>query len=228
MKMKDILPEDRPREKLLGRGVSSLTNAELIAIFIRTGTGRRNALDIAHSVMYAGEGTLAGVLNLGLEGLCAIDGIGPDKAACILAALEAGRRFFEENNGVDPRHITSPEEIFLMMIPDMKYLDHEEAWGVFLNSRNGVIKKEKLSSGSDLTTSLDYRAIIRKALSCKASTLVLVHNHPSGSPQPGREDVLATEALRKSLSAVNITLLDHVVISDGAYFSFSEDQTFYL
>lgn len=226
--MKDILPEDRPREKLLSRGASALTNAELIAIFIRTGTGRRNALDISHAVMYAGEGTLAGVLNLGLEGLCAIDGIGPDKAACILAALEAGRRFFEERSGIDTRHITSPEEIYLMMIPEMKYLDHEEAWAVLLNARNGVIKKQRISSGSDLTTSLDVKAVIRKALATKASQVVLVHNHPSGSPQPGKEDVIATESLRKSLHAVNITLLDHVIVSDGAYFSFSEEQTFYL
>ena len=228
MKIKEIGLEDRPREKMLRQGSSALTNSELLAIMIRTGTGRHNALDIAHEVMTAGEGRLSGVLSLGIDGLKRIDGIGDDKAVSILAALETGRRYFEENSGVDARHITSPEEIYLLMIPVLKNLDHEEAWVLFLSSRHRLIRKEKLSSGGDISTFINCKDVVRKALECKAASVVLVHNHPSGIPEPGKEDVTVTELLHNSLRVMNIRLLDHVIVSDGCYFSFADDGVQYL
>lgn len=222
MRMKELGLDDRPREKLLENGASALSNAELLAILIRTGTRTENAVDVARRLIQAAGGSLAGVADMPLSGMVAVSGLGRIKAAGISAALELGRRFMAESSRIRRISIMDPGMVYSMMHPYMKGLDHEECWVIYLNRARYVLGKEKLFSGGLCSTLLDARMIVKHALDRHADGLILTHNHPSGNPRPGTEDIRQTEALRNALRTFELSLVDHVVIADGSYYSFAD------
>ena len=224
MKLKELCIDDRPREKMLEKGPSSLSNAELLAIMIRTGTGKMNVVDVARTLLHTAEGRLNAIADMPMEKLCSISGIGRSKAVTIAAAFELGRRSAAEKIVQDRVPVTSPKDVFRMMLPFMRGLDHEECWAVFLNRANYVLGKDRMSVGGLDSTTMDVKAVLRRALDRKASGVILVHNHPSGSALPGQADIRQTALLRKALQTCEIQLVDHVVIAEDSWYSFADEQ----
>lgn len=224
MKLKELCVDDRPREKMLEKGPSSLSNAELLAIMIRTGTGKMNVVDVARTLLHTAEGRLNAIADMPVEKLCSISGIGRSKAVTIAAAFELGRRSAAEKIVQDRVPVTSPKDVFRMMLPFMRGLDHEECWAVFLNRANYVLGKDRMSVGGMDSTTMDVKAVLRRALDRKASGVILVHNHPSGSALPGQADIRQTALLRKALQTCEIQLVDHVVIAEDCWYSFADEQ----
>lgn len=224
MRISELCEDERPMEKLIGKGAESLSNSELLALLLKTGTGKENAVDLARKLLLSAGGTLTGLSSNSLETMTEIPGIGRMKAATIAAAFEIGRRFASERCKLTKESVTSPRMIYNLMHPVMMGLDHEELWLVFLNRANYVLDKEQLTVGGMNSTILDTKMIVRKCLEKKACGLILVHNHPSGNPHPSREDLRQTEALKKALRQVDISLVDHIVMADDSYFSFSGNE----
>lgn len=224
MKIKDLCAEERPREKMLARGAGALTNAELLAILLRTGTGGRNVVDVARELLKACDERLGEMATLSVERLRQIDGIGPGKAVSIVAAFELGRRLALESGMQGRLRLDSPAKVYRIMLPLMRDLDHEECWVLFLNRANALISKERMTTGGQDFTLMDKRVIIRRALEHKASSLILVHNHPSGNPMPSLEDINQTKDLHRALTSCGLQLLDHVVVAGQSYYSFSDEQ----
>ena len=224
MKIKDLCAEERPREKMLARGADALTNAELLAILLRTGTGGRNVVDVARELLKSSGERLGNVASLSLERLRQVDGIGPSKAVSIMAAFELGRRLALEAGMEMCLRLDSPAKVYRIMLPLMRDLDHEECWVLFLNRANALIAKERMTFGGQDFTLFDKRIIIRRALERKASSLIIVHNHPSGNPMPSVEDINQTKDLHRALSSCGLQLLDHVIVAGGSYYSFSDEQ----
>lgn len=224
MKLKELCIDDRPREKMLEKGPSSLSNAELLAIMIRTGTGKMNVVDVARTLLHTAEGRLNAIADMPVEKLCSISGIGRSKAVTIAAAFELGRRSAAEKIVQDRVPVTSPKDVFRMMLPFMRGLDHEECWAVFLNRANYVLGKDRMSVGGMDSTTMDVKAVLRRALDRKASGVILVHNHPSGSALPGQADIRQTALLKKALQTCEIQLVDHVVIAEDSWYSFADEQ----
>ncbi|HAC41212.1 MAG TPA: hypothetical protein DCF48_06580 [Rikenellaceae bacterium] len=224
MRIKDLCPDERPREKMRLRGAKALSNAELLAVLIGSGVDGKNVMEVAQEVMVNASGKLTLLAAMPLERLITQKGIGEVRAVIIAAALELGRRALEESALADRRSIHSPETVYEIMIPALKSLDHEECWALFLNRANLLLGREMICSGSMESTLVDTGKILRRAIEKQSSYVILVHNHPSGSPLPGPADIHQTEMVRKALSAVEISLMDHVVIADGSFFSFSEER----
>lgn len=224
MRIKDLCPNERPREKMRLRGARALSNAELLAILIGSGMDGKSVMDIAQEIMVRAGGKLTLLAAMPLERLISQKGIGEVRAITIAAAMELGRRALEESALVDKRSIHSPETVYEIMLPLLKNLDHEECWALFLNRANFLLGREMICSGSMESTLVDTGKILRRAIEKQSSYVILVHNHPSGSPMPGPADVHQTEMVRKALSAVEISLMDHVVVADDVFFSFSEER----
>ena len=222
--MKEMMPEERPREKLTEKGAASLSNTELLAILLRTGTGRKNVMEIAGELLHSADNRLAGLSDFSLEKMKEIPGIGTDKAVTVAAAMELGKRFVYEKNAFRKVSVTDPRQIYELMLPVMKGLSHEECWIIFLNRANYIISKELLSTGGMSATVLDVKIIIRKALEKKAHGIILVHNHPSGSPVPGSADIKQTATLKKAAETFDISLMDHIIIADDRYYSFANEE----
>ena len=225
MKLKELNIEERPRERLIAKGSSALGNAELLAILLRTGSGNKNVLEMSHELL-AAAGSLTELSAMSIDKMQAIGGIGKNKAATVTAAFELGRRFAAEGSRSPCRAITNESQIFSIMFPVLKGIDHEECWILYLNRANHILYKEKVSIGGLSSTTIDTNSILRKAIEKKADGIILVHNHPSGNPQPGKADVVETERLKKAAETFSISMLDHVIISDSGYYSFA-DQMIY-
>lgn len=224
MRIKDWVANERPREKLLFRGARALSNAELLAILIGSGTGGKNVLEVAQELLARAEGRLVLLAAMPLERMRSQKGLGSVRAVTIQAAMELGRRAFEEMALLDKRSITSPELVYRLMLPTLKNLDHEECWALFLNRANYLIGKEMVSSGSLESTPLDAQKIVRRGIEKQCRHIILVHNHPSGQPRPGEADIRQTERLRKALSLMGISLMDHIVVAEDAFYSFAEER----
>ena len=225
MKLKELNIEERPGERLIAKGSSALGNAELLAILLRTGSGNKNVLEMSHELL-AAAGSLTELSAMSIDKMQAIGGIGKNKAATVTAAFELGRRFAAEGSRSPCRAITNASQIFSIMFPVLKGIDHEECWILYLNRANHILYKEKVSIGGLSSTTIDTNSILRKAIEKKADGIILVHNHPSGNPQPGKADVVETERLKKAAETFSISMLDHVIISDSGYYSFA-DQMIY-
>lgn len=228
MKIKELCMDERPREKMQEKGAGSLSNAELLAIMLRTGTGKMNVIDVARELLKAADGKLNGIASMPIGRLCEISGIGPNKAVTVAAAFELGRRCSGEAIIDTKTPISSPRTVYSLMIPHMKGLDHEECWILFLNKANYLIAKECISSGGMDSTPLDSRIIIRRAIERKACGIIVVHNHPSGNAMPGQADIQATRQLDRALKTCDISLLDHVVIAEKSYYSFADEEAVML
>jgi DNA repair protein RadC len=224
MRIKDLCPEERPREKMHLRGAKALSNAELLAILLGSGTGGKNVMEIAHELLASADGKLTLLFAMPLERLVLQKGVGEARAFTISAAMELGRRTMEECALADKRAITCPEMVYRLMLPSLKNLDHEECWAVYLNRANFVLGKEMICSGSLESTLVDTNRILRRAIEKQSAYVVLVHNHPSGSPLPGKADIHQTDRVRNALASVEISLMDHVIIADDCFFSFAEER----
>lgn len=223
MKIKDMFPDERPRERLRTRGAKALSNAELLAVLLGGGIGGKNVMEVAQELISISEGRLT-LLAMPLERLMSLKGVGEVRALNISAALELGRRSFEENAILDKKAVTSPKVAYTLMIPHLKGLDHEECWVIYLNSSNFILGKEMIHTGSMEMVLLDTGRILKKAIEKQCTYIILVHNHPGGDCMPSKADITQTDRLRAALRAVEITLLDHIVVADGSFFSFSDDS----
>ena len=226
MRIKELCADERPREKMFSKGAGAMSNAELLAILIGSGTKKENVLEVANRLLASAGGKLSQIAAMDRAGITAMDGIGSGRYASIAAAFELGRRCCLEDPGVEKVPLTDPRMVFRLMTPKLRGLDHEEFWVIFLNRANYVIHKEMISLGGMSSTVVDPRLVIRKALDKRACGIILVHNHPSGNPRPGQNDLEQTAAIKKAAETFNISLLDHVIICDDMYFCFSEDKVY--
>ena len=222
MKIIDLDEKERPREKLLERGAAGLSNGELLAILLRGGTRTESALDLSRTLLSSAGGSLCALFNTGAQKLLRVPGIGPCKAAGILAAFELGRRFLQEESGLSGRPIVSARMVYNLMIPVLKGLDHEECWVLFVNVRHCETGRMRVSAGGPVSTTLDPGQIARAALERGAWGIILIHNHPTGDPMPSQADIRQTEILKAAMNAIDVSLVDHVVISDRSFFSFEQ------
>ena len=225
MKLKELCADEMPREKMIAKGSDALSNTELLAILLRVGRNGKNVIDVARELLVSGGGSLNALSGMSIDRLCTISGIGPGKAATIAAALELGRRAAAESShqGNHPT-LSSPKTVFRLMHHQMRHLDHEECWILLLNRSNRLISKERISIGGQDSTIIDNRAIIRKAIDRKATSVILVHNHPSGNAMPSMPDISQTESLHKALKTCDLSLLDHIIIARDSYYSFADEE----
>ena len=225
MRLRDLCADEKPREKMLAKGAGALSDTELLAILLRIGRDGKNVIEVARELLKSGDGSLNGIAEMSIDKLRSISGIGPGKAATIAAAFELGRRASLKSALDSVGALSSPLRVFQIMQPTMRDLDHEECWILFLNKSNRLISKDRISSGGLDSTIIDNRMIIRKALEKNASSLILVHNHPSGSVFPSKADITQTQALNKAVKALDLSLLDHVIIARDTYYSFADEST---
>ena len=213
---------DRPRERLAAQGPAALSNAELLAILIGSGSARESAVELMRRVMDDCGGSLGRLGKLGIEELCRYNGIGPAKAITLLAACELGKRRAAEPAEERPR-MDSAEKAYRHMLPRMQDLPTEECHVLLLNQRLGLIATKLVSRGGITGTAVDVRCVLREALLARATGLILCHNHPSGNARPSGPDDRLTQEMKRAAEAIGIRLLDHVIVCDGAYFSYADE-----
>jgi DNA repair protein RadC len=218
----ELAEEDRPREKLLLKGKAALSDAELIAILIGTGTAACSAVDLARMLLASVGNNLAAVARMSVSDLCKFKGIGEAKAISIISALELGRRRKEQE---PPKFlkITGSRQIYELMRPDLHDESVEQVYLLLLNRTNGLIKKERVSQGGISASVVDPKVVFRFALEQGAHSLILIHNHPSGNLQPSESDKRLTQRLQKIGKELEILLLDHLIYTDQGYFSFADE-----
>lgn len=213
--------EDRPREKLLLRGHKSLTNAELLAILLGSGTKNCTAVELARKVLMLSENNLSDLGRLNISELTKVKGIGQAKAITILAALELGRRR-QSSELPEETQIVRSKQAYELLAPHLADLHHEEFWVVLLNRRNVVLKYKCITQGGFAGTVVDRRQIFNWALEEKASSIILAHNHPSGALNPSEQDLAITKLLVEAGNILDIPVADHLIISKAGYFSIAD------
>ncbi|MFE3872055.1 DNA repair protein RadC [Flavobacterium sp. ZS1P70] len=217
--------DDKPREKLMLKGKSALSDAELIAILIGSGSRNESAVDLSKRILASVNNNLNALGKLSISQLTNFKGIGEAKAISIIAALELGRRRRSED-AVELTKITSSKTIFEIMQPIIGELPHEEFWIVYLNNSNKVISKSQLSKGGITGTLVDVRLVFKTALEMGATGLILCHNHPSGTLIPSEADKQITKKLKIAGDSLEIKVLDHLIIIEANYFSFVDEGIF--
>ena len=221
LNLKQWATEDRPREKMKQKGASALTNAELLAILIHTGNTEDSVVALTQKVMASCRNSLSELGKLSVGELCSFKGIGEAKAISILAACELGRRRKEEEPMQRPQVRTS-RSVYDYFYPIMTDLQVEECHVLFLNQSSKVIDSMRVSQGGLSNASVDIRCILREALLRRATSLVLCHNHPSGTAVPSRQDDELTRSLAEAARNVDMPLLDHVIFTEQGYYSYSD------
>ena len=214
--------EDRPREKLLLKGKSVLSDAELIAILIGSGTRSISAVDVAKMILSNANHNLNELAKFSIKDLRKVKGIGEAKAIAIVSALELGRRR-KESEFAEKVKITCSNDIYQFMKPELLDLPKEEFWVLLLNRANRLIKKEQISSGGVSGTVADPKIIFKAALDQYASSIILVHNHPSGNLKPSQADIKLTSKMKEAGNLLEIPVLDHIIFSDEGYLSFADE-----
>lgn len=222
LNIKTWAEEDRPREKLLLKGKAALSDAELIAILIGSGTPKLTAVDVAKLILAAVGNDLNELAKLTVNDLKKHKGIGEAKAISIVSALELGRRRKETAAAAKTR-ITCSTDIYNYIKPQLLDLPHEEFWIILLNRANVVMKKESISSGGVAGTVADPKLIFKKALEQLASSIILVHNHPSGNIKPSGADISLTKKMKEAGSFLDLPILDHIIFTDNDYYSFADE-----
>lgn len=219
--IKELPVEDRPREKMLRHGAAGLSNSELLAILIRTGTKEQSALRIAEDLT-AADGLYQNIACVhSVAELAKVKGLGVAKAATILAAMELGKRIAAAQGRVKVK-IDSPQTGAVFLLPRLRYERQEKFLVVLLDSKNQVMRTEQISEGSVNSAVVHPREVFAPALLHHAAAVLVAHNHPSGDPNPSREDKELTGSLLKTGKIMGIPLVDHLVIGDGIFFSFRE------
>lgn len=219
--IKNLPPEERPREKLIAHGAGVLTDGELLAILLRTGTASKSALALGRELAKDG-GLYKRLARFSrIEELTQIRGLGQAKAATVLAALELGRRLASARP-LDKLHFGDPEEVAAYLMPRLRYATKEQFLVMMLDTKNRIIGVEIIAEGGLSNTTLHPRDVFRPAILQHASAIVVAHNHPSGDPSPSEEDTELTKQLFAAGQVLSMPMLDHVIIGDGAYYSFQE------
>ncbi len=214
--------EDRPREKMLLKGISALSDAELLAILIGSGIVGESAVSLAQNILESAGYSLHVLGRQSLKDLQQVKGIGPAKAITIAAALEIGRRRQLSDLRDRPR-ITSSRDAFNVIAPLLTDLYHEEFWVLLLNQANEVIDRKRISSGGMTATVVDSRQFFRMAIEGKAVAVIAVHNHPSGNLKPSQADIQLTQKLVQAGKTVEIPVLDHLIVSERGFYSFADE-----
>ena len=217
--------DDKPREKLMLKGKSVLSDAELIAILIGSGSRNESAVDLSKRILASVDHNLNALGKVSLSQLMQFKGIGEAKAISIIAALELGRRRRTEDV-VELKKVTSSKIIFEIMQPIIGELPHEEFWIIYLNNSNKVISKSQLSKGGITGTLVDVRLVFKTALELGATGLILCHNHPSGTLVPSDADKQITKKLKLAGDSLEIKVLDHLIITETSYYSFVDEGIF--
>lgn len=217
--------DDRPREKFLLKGKSSLSDSELLAILIGSGSRNESAVQLCQRILISVNNNLNQLGKLSIKQLTEFKGIGEAKAISIAAALELGRRRRSED-AVELKKITSSKVAFEIMQPIIGELPHEEFWILFLNNSNKVIHKAQISKGGITGTVVDSRIIFKTALEYNATSLILTHNHPSGKLFPSDADKEVTKKLKLAGQQLDVLVLDHIIITETGYYSFNDQGIF--
>lgn len=221
--IKQWAEDDRPREKFLLKGRQSLSDAELVAILLSTGTRELSAVDLAKQILSITRNSLTDLGKLSISDLKTIKGVGEAKAITILAALELGRRRKLEE-ATPLAKLISSRDVFTNMEPLIGDLPHEEFWVITLNRANKITSRYRLSKGGVSSTVVDIKLLCKHAIQQLATSIVLVHNHPSGALQPSEQDRIITKKIKEAIHHFDTQLLDHVIIGQKAFYSFADNQ----
>jgi DNA repair protein RadC len=214
--------DDRPREKLLAKGKTALSDAELIAILIGSGNKQESAVALAKRILQSVNGNINELAKLSVAKLTLFKGIGEAKAISIITALELGKRRQLELALEKPK-INSSKAVFNVMQPIVGDLEHEEFWVLFLNNSNKVLAKHQISKGGLTATIVDVRLLFKSALEFAAVAIIVCHNHPSGKLQPSNADKNLTQKIKTAGETLDIKLLDHLIVTQKSYFSFADE-----
>jgi DNA repair protein RadC len=221
--IKQWAEDDRPREKMLLKGINALSDAELLAILIATGTKDESAVDLGKRILQLTQNNLNALGKLSIKDFQKIKGIGQAKAVTIAAALELGKRRKLEEAKEEHPTITSSNAAFNYLAPKMNDLKHEEFWVLYLNRNHKIIEVKQLSSGGVAGTVVDIKMLFKHAIEILASSIVLSHNHPSGNVKPSAQDIDLTKRIVAAGKFMDILVADHLIISENNYYSFADN-----
>ena len=219
--IKEWAEDERPREKAIKNGISTLSKSELLAILVGSGNDEESAVDLMKRVLNSCGNSISELARLSVDDLCQFRGIGPAKAITIVAACELWKRRGDEKN--ESRRILSSRDMYEYFYPVLCDSPVERCYVLLLNNMNRVIDHSLIGSGGFTATAVDIRLVIREALLKRATTIALCHNPPSGNIKPSRDDDKLTENLSQACKVMNIRLLDHIVLTDGAYYSYNDE-----
>lgn len=222
LRITDWSEADRPREKLRDKGAETLSDAELLAILIGSGSTKESAVSLMQRILHDCDGNLNTLGKRSLHELMQYNGIGEAKAITIIAACELGKRR-QAAKAAERPDMGSAQAVYEYMHPKMQDLDTEEAWVLLMNQRFRLIKAVRLSHGGLTETAVDVRVILREALLANATTLTLIHNHPSGNARPSGDDDRITHKLKTACETMRLYLIDHLIVTDGKYYSYAEE-----
>lgn len=225
--IKDWAEGDRPREKLLGKGVGSLSDAEIVAILIGSGNKNESAVELARRILHDFKDNLNELARLSISDLCSYKGIGEAKAISIVAALELGKRR-RLSDSLEKKQVTCSKNIYEVFHPLMMDLHQEEFWVLLMNNANRIIDYRRLTQGGAKQTVVDIPMLLRMAIEKKAYAIAVAHNHPSGQCLPSREDKMVTQKIADGCKAIDIRFLDHLIIVQDAYYSFADEGELFI
>lgn len=220
--IKNWAVEDRPREKLLQKGARALSDAELVAILLGSGTHELSAVDLARQLLQKSGNSLNNLGKLSVKDLMKLKGVGEAKAISVVAALELGKRRKQEEIS-SRKCIKSSRDVYEIFEPLVSDLPHEEFWILLLNRSNRIIGKSKISQGGVAGTVIDTKLIMKTAIENLASSIILCHNHPSGNLNPSGSDIEITNKVKTATNCLDMKLLDHIIVTDHSYYSFLDE-----
>ncbi|MCE5174866.1 MAG: DNA repair protein RadC [Bacteroidales bacterium] len=221
--IKEWAVEDRPREKMINKGAETLSNAELLAILLGSGSQKESAVDLAKRILSHVENNLNELGKITINSLCnQFVGVGPAKAVTIAAAMELGKRR-RSSEVVRRLQITNSRDIYELFHSRLIDLSHEECWLLLMNNQHGIIDTIRISHGGVSETTVDPKIVLKHALEKLASAIVLCHNHPSGNPHPSSCDDKITNKLRNACQNMDIQFTDHIIFSDNSYYSYADE-----
>lgn len=223
MNIKSLAEEERPREKLLLKGKQSLSDAELLAIILGSGSKQESSIILAQRILSSVNNNWNELAKLSIRDLCKFNGVGKVKAIEIVTSLEIGRRKSLQQ-ALKKENISSAKDAFNILQPIIGDLLIEEFWVIYLSRSNKIVSKEKISQGGITGTMVDNRIIFKHALELNAVSLIISHNHPSGNIQPSNSDIQITQEIKKAGNLLNITLMDHLIVTQTSYFSFADEN----
>ena len=224
LNIKDWAEEDRPREKLISKGISSLSTAEILAILIGSGNKNETAVELSKRILESFNNNLNLLAKQSVHDLIQnFKGIGEAKAISIIAALELGKRR-TLSKALDKKIITCSKDVFNIFNPIIGDINYEEFWVLFLNRANKIIDKEKISQGGITGTIIDIKIILKKAIEKYSNSIILCHNHPSGNKMPSQSDKEITNKIKRGAETLEIKIFDHIIITQTDYFSFADNS----
>ncbi len=215
--------DERPREKMLQNGANTLSNAELLAILLGTGTRKESAVDLAKRILASADNNLHELGKISIDNLCKqFAGVGPAKAVVLTAALEIGKRR-RTTEAVKRVQIRNSRDIYELFHAKLADLDHEECWVLLMNNQHRILDTVRISHGGVSETTVDPKIVLKLALGKLASSLIICHNHPSGNPSPSSCDDRITQKIRQACQNLDIQLTDHLIFSESGYFSYADE-----